>query len=149
MKIQAFLRESPLIAVIWAARGFEGRLSEVLYENKLNLSAALVLVSVLLEEPRKVNPSELAAALSMTKGNISHSIAGLEAKGLLARKLDPADARAHQLTLKPHGKRVAMQVVRVLHGMQTSFERRVGTAQIKSFIGLLKELEQDCRETGT
>jgi DNA-binding MarR family transcriptional regulator len=148
MKIEAFLRESPLISVIQAARGFELRLNDVLSEHQLNLSAALVLVSVLLEEPTKVSPSELASALSMTRGNISHAVAGLEANGLLARRLDPEDARAHHLSLKPNGKKVAMQVVRVLHRLQMSFEKRVGTAQIKSFISVLKELEQECGEAG-
>jgi DNA-binding MarR family transcriptional regulator len=144
MKIESFLGQSPLIAVIQAARVLDSELSRLLKDKGLNLSTALVLVSILFEEPNNVSPSHLAAVLSMTKGNISHSIASLEAAGLLARRLDPEDARAHRLTLKPHGKKVGMQVVRVLHQMQTSFERTIGSGRIKELIHLLRQVEQEC-----
>jgi DNA-binding MarR family transcriptional regulator len=144
MKIQSFLRQSPLIAVIQAARVLDSELTKLLKDKGLNLSTALVLVSILFEEPKNVSPSHLAAALSMTRGNISHSIASLEAGGLLARQLDPEDARAHHLTLKPQGKKVGMQVVRILHQMQTSFEKSIGSAQIKELIHLLRRIEQEC-----
>jgi DNA-binding MarR family transcriptional regulator len=144
MKIQSFLGQSPLVAVIQAARVLDNELNRLLKDKGLNFSTALVLVSVLFEEPRTVTPSHLAAALSMTKGNVSHSIASLEAAGLLARRLNPEDARAHHLTLKPQGKKVAMQVVRVLHQMQTSFEKTIGSAQIKGLINLLRQIEQEC-----
>lgn len=145
MRIETFLQESPLIATMWAARGFERQLARAIAGHNMNVSGALVLVSILLEEPGKVTPSALAEALSMTRGNISHAIAALEASGLVTRRLDPEDARAHHLVLKPEGKKMAMQVVRVLHRMQTSFEKRVGPAQIRSFIRLLKELQEECR----
>lgn len=146
MRIGTFLQESPLIATIWAARSFESQLSKLLAGHKLNLSGALVLVSILLEEPGRVNPSLLAEALSMTRGNISHSVAALEANGFISRRIDPEDARAHHLALRPEGKKMAMQVVRVLHRMQTSFEKRVGEAQIRNFIRTLRELQDEGRE---
>ncbi len=138
MKIQAFLTESPLVAVVWTARRLEAQLKD----RSLNLSTGLVLVSILFEEPRPVTPSQLAAVLSMKRANMSHLIASLEADGLVARRIDPEDARAHHLVLRPQGKKVAMQVVRVLHQMQTLFEKRVGPAQIRKLIELLREIEQ-------
>jgi DNA-binding MarR family transcriptional regulator len=140
VRIETFLRESPLMATIQAGRQFETRVAGLLSAQKVNFSGALILAAILLEDPGKVKPSDLAVVLSTTRGNISHSIAALEAGGLLTRRLDPDDARAHHLALKPEGKKIAMQVVRVLHRMETSLEKRVGTAQIKNFTRVLKEL---------
>lgn len=36
-----------------------------------------------------------------------------------------------------------MQVVRVLHRMQTAFEKRIGTTRIRDFIRVLRELEEE------
>lgn len=145
MKIQAFLRESPLIAVVWTARRFELQLSQLFRDKELNLSAALVLVSIFFEEPGRVSPSQLADVLSMTRGNVSHAISSLEAQGLLTRRLDPNDARAFQLFLKPQGKRMAMQVVRILHQMQSSFEKTIGVAQLTTFLDVIGRIEQISR----
>lgn len=142
MKIDAFLTESPVTAVVWAARTFEKKLTALFRERQLNLSAALVLVSILFEEPRKVTPSELAAVLSMTRGNLSHCVASLEAAGFITRKINPEDARVHHLTLKPQGRKAAMQVIRVLHRTQLSFEKTVGAAQIRGFLRVLKTIEE-------
>ena len=145
MRIEVFLQESPLMATIRAGRQFETRMAGLLSAQKVNFSGALILASILLEDPGKVKPSDLAAVLSTTRGNISHSLAALEANGLVTRRLDPEDARAHHVALKPEGKKIAMQVVRVLHRMETSFEKRVGPAQIKTFNRVLKELQEEGR----
>lgn len=88
-----------------------------------------------------MTPSELAAVLSMTRGNLSHCVASLEAAGFITRKIDPEDARAHHLMLKPPGRKAAMQVIRVLHRTQSSFEKTVGAAQIRTFLQVLKTIE--------
>src|SRR3954454_21352696 len=112
MKIETFLEQSPLFAVNWAARKFEANVTRLLADKNLNFLEALILVSVLFEEPKRVSPSQLATVFSTTRGNISHCVSSLEAGGLLARRIDPDDARGYQLFLKPQGRKTAMQVIR-------------------------------------
>jgi DNA-binding MarR family transcriptional regulator len=114
MRIEAFLRESPLFAVTSTARHFESLTTRVLEEVDLSFLEALVLAAIFFEAPRPVRPSSLAETFGTTRGNVSHCVSSLEAKGLLHRKIDPEDARAYRLTLKPQGKNVAVQVIGAL-----------------------------------
>lgn len=141
MKIEAFLEQSPLFAVSRAARKFDVHLAQLFKDEKVNFLEALVLVSILLEEPKKVNPSKLSETFSTTRGNISHCLSSLEAKGMIARKIDPEDARAFQLILKPQGRKMAMQVIRTLDRLQAAFEKAVGVAQMKSALQVIRNVE--------
>lgn len=143
MKIEAYLRQSPLFEISRAARKFESHLAQHLGEG-LGLLEALVLVSVFFEKPLTVTPSCLAEAFSTTRGNISHCISSLEAKGLLGRKIDPQDARAYRLLLKPAGKRLAMQLIRTLDRMQSGFERAVGTKELEAALKAVRQVEEAC-----
>ena len=110
MKIETFLRQSPLFEISLAARQVESHLARLLGRAEVSFLEALVLVSIVFEKPLTTSPSRLAKTFSTTRGNISHCISSLEAKGLLTRKIDPQDARAYQLLLKPQGKKIAMQL---------------------------------------
>ena len=112
MNIEAYLQQSPLFEVSRLARRFESQLAQLFGRGQLGFLEGLVLVSLLFEKPLSVSPSRLAETFSTTRGNISHCVSSLEAKGLLGRKIDPKDARAYQLILMPAGKKSAMQVVR-------------------------------------
>src|ERR1035438_3801054 len=103
MRIDAFLNESPMFAVNRVAWGLESLAAQVFAADNLNFLEGLVLAALFLEAERTVKPSQLSETFSTTRGNISHCISSLEAKGLLQRKIDPEDARAYQLTLKPLG----------------------------------------------
>jgi DNA-binding MarR family transcriptional regulator len=142
MKIDTFLEQSPLFAVSRAGRKFEAQLAQVFAEENVNFLEALVLVSIQLEEPNRVNPSKLADTFSTTRGNISHCLSSLEAKGLISRKIDPEDARAFHLLLKPQGKKMAMQVIRILDHLQRSFEKSVGVTQIKSALKVVRDVQE-------
>jgi DNA-binding MarR family transcriptional regulator len=48
-----------------------------------------------------VKPSYLAETFQTTRGNVSHCISSLEAKGLSRRRIDAEDARALELVLEP------------------------------------------------
>lgn len=144
MKIESFLRQSPLFEISWAARKFESHLAQQLSHGEVTFLEALVLVSILFEKPMSISPSRLAETFSTTRGNISHCISSLEAKGLLGRKIDPQDARAYRLLLKPQGKRVAMQLVRTLDSMQRCFEKTIGSGKLEAAIGVIRSVEQIC-----
>ena len=124
MRIDAFLRESPMFAVNRAARRFESLAARVLAADGLGFLEALVLAALFFEAPRQVKPSQLAETFATTRGNLSHCVSSLEAKGLLQRKIDPEDARAYLLTLKPQGKRCALRVIAALDRCKRSSRAR-------------------------
>ncbi len=141
MRIDAFLSESPMFAVNRAARRFESLAVRALAADKLGFLEGLVLAALFFEAPRQVKPSELAATFATTRGNISHCVSALEAKGLLQRKIDSGDARAYLLTLKPHGRRCALRVIAALDHLQKEFETQIGKPALGAALRTLSRLE--------
>jgi DNA-binding MarR family transcriptional regulator len=147
MKIETFLRQSPLFEITSAARRLESQTAKLMEHAQVGFLEGLVLVSVLFEKPLTVSPSRLADAFSTTRGNISHCVSSLEAKGLLGRKIDPQDARAYKLMLKPQGKKIAMQLVRTLDQLQARFEKTIGVAELEAALKVVRQVEQVCTAT--
>ena len=141
MRIEAFLRESPMFAVTCAARRFNSLASQAFAADNLNFLDGLVLAAIFFEAPRQIKPSQLAETFATTRGNISHSISSLEAKGLLQRKIDAGDARAYLLTLKPSGKKAAFRVISAFDGMQRAFEEEVGKTALVDALKVIRRLE--------
>src|SRR5271166_1037736 len=141
MRIDAFLNESPMFAVNRAARRFESLASQALGADSLNFLEGMVLAAVFFESPRRVMPSQLAETFGTTRGNVSHCISSLEAMGFIQRRIDPEDARAYQLTLKPQGKKCAVRVIGVFDKLQKEFEREVGKTALAETLKNLRKLE--------
>jgi DNA-binding MarR family transcriptional regulator len=141
MRIGAFLRESPMFAVNRAARRFEALAAEVLRDDRLSFLEGLTLAAVFFEAPKTIKPSQLAEAFGTTRGNVSHCVSSLEAKGLLQRRIDPEDARAYQLALKPQGKRCALRVIAALDKLQREFETEIGKGALAEMLKTLRKLE--------
>ncbi len=142
MRIDAFLRESPMFAVNRAARRFEALAAEALAEDGLSFLEGLTLAAVFFEAPKAIKPSQLAEAFGTTRGNVSHCVSSLEAKGLLQRRIDPDDARAYQLALKPLGKKCALRVIAALDKLQREFETEIGKAALGEMLRTLRRLER-------
>ena len=142
MRIEAFLGESPLFAVTSAARRFEILTARILDEDELSFLEALVLAAIFFEAPRPVRPSALAETFGTTRSNLSHCVSALEAKGHLQRKIDPDDARAYWLTLKPHGKKTAVRVIGAFDRLQRAFERDVGRQALREMLKTLREVDK-------
>jgi len=141
MRIETFLQQSPMFAVNRAARRFESLTAKVLAGDDLGFLEGLILAAMFFEAPRLVKPSHLAETFGTTRGNISHSVSSLEGKGLLQRKIDPEDARAYLLTLKPQGKRCALRVIAAFDRLQNEFEEEIGKTALGEMIKSLRKLE--------
>ena len=141
MRIDAFLEQSPMFAVNRAARRFDSLTAQVLSGDGLSFLEGLVLAAMFFEAPLPVRPSELAETFGTTRGNVSHCVSSLEAKGLLQRKIDPEDARAYQLTLKPQGRRCAVRVIGAFDKLQTKFEREIGKTALGEMLKSLRRIE--------
>ena len=142
MRIEAYLRQSPLFAIRRTSRQFDTYLGSVLPHRDLSFLEALVLVSIFFEDPKPVKPSELAETLMVTRGNVSHCISTLEAKGMVRRRIDPDDARAIHLVLKPEGRAHAMRVIKTFDRLQKDFERQIGAAELESALSVIDQVER-------
>jgi DNA-binding MarR family transcriptional regulator len=141
MRIQAFLRESPMFTVKRAALHFDRIAAEAFAADELGFMEGLVLAAIFFESPLPIKPSDLAETFSTTRGNVSHAISSLEAKGLVQRKIDPSYARAYLLSLKPSGKKCALRVIAAFDRMQRGFEQRVGRPVLTNALEVIRMLE--------
>jgi DNA-binding MarR family transcriptional regulator len=141
MRIEAFLRESPMFTVKRAAHHFDRVAAEAFFADRIGFMEGLLLAAIFFEAPRPIKPSHLAETFATTRGNVSHSISSLEAKGLVQRRIDPADARGTLLALKPAGKKSALRVIAAFDRMQQKFEQKVGKAALKSTLDAIRTLE--------
>jgi len=142
MRIDAFLAESPMFAIGRAARRFDILADRALAGGGLSFLEGLVLAAIFFERPALIKPSQLASTFGTTRGNISHCVSALEAKGLLQRRIDPDDARGYHLLLKPQGKRTAIGVIAAFDQLQRSFEHEVGKPALAQMLQTIRQLEE-------
>src|ERR1035437_2997250 len=141
MRIDAFLHDSPMFAISRAARRFDSLAIHVLASDGLGFLEGLVLAAIFFDAPELAKPSQLAETFGTTRGNVSHCISSLEAKGLLQRKIDPGDARAYLLTLKPQGRRCALRVIGAFDKLQKEFEDEIGKTALSEMLKAIRKLE--------
>jgi DNA-binding MarR family transcriptional regulator len=141
MRINAFLYESPMFAVGRAARRFDALASRALAADELSFFEGLVLAALFFEAPKLVKPSHLAETFGTTRGTVSHCVSSLEGKGLLLRRIDPEDARAYQLSLKPQGKRCALRVIAAFDRLQKEFESEISKPALEEMLKAIRKLE--------
>jgi DNA-binding MarR family transcriptional regulator len=142
MRIETFLKESPMFCIALTARRFDALTARLLEADDLNFLEALILATLFFESPTAVKPSHLAETFATTRGNVSHCISSLEAKNLVQRKIDPDDARAYHLTLKPQGRKTAIRVIGALDKLQRGFEQKVGKASLQSALRIIASLAE-------
>jgi len=142
MRINAFLKESPMFAASRAARRFDALANRALSADGLSFLEGLILAAIFFEAPRRIMPSELAETFGTTRSNISHTVSALEAKGLLLREIDPSDARAYRLALKPSGRKCALRVIHIFDRLQDAFEKEAGKKSLTEAVRVIRLLEQ-------
>ena len=90
------------LGVFWRrARASADRLSRAVHPD---LDSAAYGLLIRLREHGPVRPSELAAYVGVGKATISRQLKVLEGLKLVEREADPADGRAHRLTLTREGR---------------------------------------------
>jgi DNA-binding MarR family transcriptional regulator len=144
VRIEAFLSQSPIVQITRVARRVEASLDRILREEGVTFFEALVLAAIFFEKKGGIRPSQLAETFQTSRGNVSHCISSLETKGLVKRRLDPADARALRLLLEPAGRKRAVRVVGVLDRMQRHFEQSVGVGRLESMLEKMGTVEELC-----
>jgi len=142
MRIETFLKESPMFCISLTARHFDALTIRLLKADDLNFLEALILSTLFFESPAAVKPSQLAETFGTTRGNVSHCISSLEAKGLVQRKIDPEDARSHHLALKPQGRKTAVRVIGALDKVQREFENKVGKEALQTALRVIRSVAE-------
>lgn len=142
MRIETFLKQSPMFCVAFAARRFDIQTTRLLEADELNFLEALILATLFFEAPAAVKPSQLADTFGTTRGNVSHCVSSLEAKDLVQRKIDPEDGRVFHLALKPQGRRTAIRVIGALDKVQKEFEDAVGKDTLQSALCVIRSLAE-------
>jgi len=144
MRIESFLKQSPIFQASRIARKMDASLNLVLQDEGLTAFESLVLAAIFFEKKGGIKPSALAEAFQTTRGNVSHCLSSLEAKGLVQRRIDPEDARGFQLVLQPQGRRRAARVVGILDRMQRHFEETIGVPQLETMLEQMCAVEELC-----
>jgi len=87
--------------------------------------------SILIQIARSGAPSlgELAEALVMDRGALTHNLKPLERDGLLEINVDPQDRRNRQVELTAKGRRKLEESARLWKGAQDGFETAFGAAK--------------------
>lgn len=137
MRIQTFLKTSPVFAIYTAYDRVVRRFQERLAEEGLHFVQALILTGIFFEE-RPVRPSELADTLGCTRSNISHAVRALEKAGLIERSLLKGDARAYLLTLTKSGRKMAQRLIKIFDSAQTELELSGGRELNAELLRFLK-----------
>jgi len=144
MRIEAFLKQSPVFQASRIARRMDASLNLLLQEEEVTAFEALILAAIFFEKSGEIKPSALAEAFQTTRGNVSHCISSLETKGLVKRRIDPEDARAVQLVLRPQGKKRAVRVVGILDRMQRRLEEGIGAGKLEGMLAQMGAVEDIC-----
>src|ERR1700733_16023602 len=144
MRIETFLEQSPLFCVTLTTRRFDALTTRLLEADDLNFLEVLILATLFFESPAAVKPSTLAQTFGTTRGNVSHCVSSLEAKGFVQRRIDQQDARAYHLALNPSGKRTAIRVIGALDKVQRQFESAVGKEGLQSALRVIRSLGDSC-----
>ena len=144
MRIEAFLQQSPIFQTSRIARRMETSLNSLFQEEGVTAFQALMLAAIFFEKRGEIKPSALAEAFQTTRGNVSHCVSTLEAKRLVERRIDPEDARAVQLVLRPQGKKRAVRVMAILDRMQRLFEEEIGAAKLEGMLAQMGTVEELC-----
>jgi DNA-binding MarR family transcriptional regulator len=146
MRIESFLRQSPVFQVNRIARKMGASLNLILQGEQLTATESLLLAAIFLEKKGEIKPSRLAETFETSRGNVSHAISSLEAKGLVERRIDAEDARGFLLVLRPKGRRQAVRVVGILDRMQRQFEESVGAETLKAMLEQMSAVERLCSQ---
>jgi DNA-binding MarR family transcriptional regulator len=144
VRIESFLKQSPIFQVNRIARKMGASLNQILEGEGLTAVESLLLAAIFLEKKAVIQPSRLAQTFETSRGNVSHCLSSLEAKGLVQRRIDPEDARAFRLVILPKGKRQAARVVGILDRMQQHFEQTVGVADLQVMLEQMCRVEELC-----
>lgn len=140
MKIQNYLRQSPVFVVDKTASSLNARLAERLAPEEVVPMQGLVLTALYFESGQPALPSALAKAFETSRSSMSQCLTALEKRKLIRRELHPKDSRSYRISLTTDGKKKAIRLVRIFDHFQQQFESKIGEASLMGAMKMLRSL---------
>jgi len=134
MKIQKYLEQSPVFSINAAYERMIPRLNKQLKSDDLNMMQGLVLTALFFEQRKDISPSQLADLFQTSRGNMSHILSHLEAKGWIKRVVHDQDARQFQIELKNEGRKKAVTLIKFYDKLQSTFEKELGSSACQKIV---------------
>lgn len=88
-------------------------------------------------------PGDLARAFQVTKSTMASTLARLESKGLVRRRMDDADARAARIEITPTGVKMRARCVAALGPLLDALRARLGSESFAELLPGLRRLRAD------
>lgn len=146
MKIKKYLEQSPLFAINAAYEGMIAPINKDLRKEGFNLLQGLVLTALFFEDRKDINPSQLADLFQTSRGNMSHIISSLEAKGWVQRRVSEKDARRFQIELRAEGRKRALFLIKFYDKIQNLFEKELGVSNCLKLVDGVKRATDACEK---
>jgi DNA-binding MarR family transcriptional regulator len=131
---------SGMLAMIRIVRSFTEATTRVAREHDLNLPRLEVLLC--LSDGEGISQQELSERLLVTKGNVCMTLQAMEAEGLVERRTDTADQRAHRLYMTNAGRQ---RLAKTKPARETLMARTLGVLssdEYRTLRRLLGRIEQ-------
>lgn len=140
MKIEKYLKDSPVFALYDASNALTSSLNSHLKKEEISFIQGLVLIAVLLDEKNHITPGEISKGLGISKTSLSQILSNLESRGFLKRIIKEDDARSLSLSLTNQGLKKANKIVKFLDSFELDLEKKVNLR--KEFLVELQDLKQ-------
>jgi DNA-binding MarR family transcriptional regulator len=131
---------SAALAMVRIVRSFTDAHTRVAREHDLNLPRLEVLLC--LKDGEGISQQELSQRLLVTKGNVCMTLQAMEAEGLVERRTDAADQRAHRLYLTNAGRQRLAKTKPALEALMARMLGFLSSDEQRTLRKLLGRIEQ-------
>ncbi len=125
MKIEKFVKRSPIVPILICSRNFEAALIAAIGDGGFSISEGLILATLFFEE-RACRPSEIAKSLRISRSQMSQTLRRLENHEWIRRELSHESARSINLFLTAKGKKVALKSIAAFEHLNQKVEKQLG-----------------------
>ena len=131
---------SAMLAMIRIVRSFTEATTQMARDHDLNLPRLEVLLC--LSDGEGISQQELSERLLVTKGNVCMTLQAMEAEGLVERRTDAADQRAHRLYLTNAGRQRLARTRPALEALMARMLGLLSPDEQRTLRRLLGRIEQ-------
>lgn len=107
----------------------------------------LVLLALMFGRP--ANQRELAAAVGVREATLTHHLAGMEARGLVARRRDPLNHRIQLVEVTEAGQALFLRLRDAALAFDGRLRAGIADAELETLAGLLERLALNAGGGGT
>lgn len=129
-----------VLAMVRIVRSFTDEHTRIAREHDLNLPRLEVLLC--LRAGEGISQQELSERLLVTKGNVSMTLQAMETEGLVERRMDATDQRAHSLYLTIAGRQRLAETKPALEALMARMLGVLSPDEQRTLRRLLGRIEQ-------